>query len=379
MKLMRVRAIARKEFVHVFRDWRSLWMAIAMPVIMLILFGFALTLDVDRVPLVVWDQSNTPASRLFISQFAGSRYFSIYRHVGGYKEIERAIDTRDAMAALVIPTYFAERRESMAPARAQFIVDGSDSNTATIALGYADAIALAFSQQMVLQQIQRSGVTNTRMTVPLDVRARVWFNTDLESKNYIVPGLIGVIMMVISAMLTSLTVAKEWERGTMEQLISTPVKGAELVIGKLIPYFVLGLLDVALAVLMGQFFFHVPMRGSLLLLFGMVSVFLVGSLALGMLVSIISRTQLMANQLAMVLTFLPSFLLSGFMFPLTSMPKPLRVISYLIPARYFLTLSKGIYLKGVGLEVLGFEALLMGVFAVVMVTLAICVFKKRLT
>ncbi len=377
MKLLRVRAIARKEFLHIIRDWRSLVMAIAIPVTMLILFGFALTLDVDNVPLVIWDQSNTPASRLYVSEFTASHYFSVAGYATTYREIERAIDSGKALAALVIPYDFAERRESQASAPVQFIVDGSDSNTATIALGYADAITQTFSQQMILQQVRREGVQNLR--IPLDVRARVWFNTDLQSRNYIVPGLIGVIMMIIAAMLTSLTIAREKERGTMEQLISTPVKGPELILGKLIPYFCVGLFDVLLAVLMGRFLLDVPMRGSYLLLFAMASVFLAGTLALGILVSILSRTQLMAAQLAMVLTFLPSFLFSGFMFPITSIPEPLRKLTYIVPARYFIALSKSIYLKGVGLSVLGGEAILLVTFAAVMVTVAILTFKKKLT
>jgi ABC-2 type transport system permease protein len=212
----------------------------------------------------------------------------------------------------------------------------------------------------------------------LDLRPRVWFNADLESRNYIVPGLIAVIMMVIAALLTSLTVAREWERGTMEQLISTPVKGSELVLGKLAPYFVIGLLDMCLAVLMGRFLFHVPLRGSLLLLFGMASLYLVGVLALGLLISILTRSQLLASQFAMVLTFLPAFLLSGFIFAIPNMPRAVQIITYVVPARYFVEILKGIYLKGVGLRVLAMPAALLALFAVAMVSLAVLKFKKKL-
>ena len=214
---------------------------------------------------------------------------------------------------------------------------------------------------------------------PLDFRPRVWFNEDLESRNYIVPGLIAVIMMVIAALLTSLTVAREWERGTMEQLISTPVTGPELILGKLIPYFIIGFLDVLLAVLMGEFLFGVPLRGSVALLFGMASIFLAGTLAMGMLISIVAKSQLVASQVAILATFLPAFLLSGFMFSIANMPKVIQAITYVIPARYFITLLKGIYLKGVGLEILGLEALLLIVYAVAMVLLANVWFKKRLS
>ena len=200
----------------------------------------------------------------------------------------------------------------------------------------------------------------------------------MESKNYIIPGLIAVIMMVIAALLTSLTVAREWERGTMEQLISTPIKGWELVTGKLLPYFLIGLLDVALAVLMGEFLFQVPLRGSVALLFALAAVFLAGALALGLVISIVTKSQLLASQLAMVLTFLPSFLLSGFMYAISNMPRPIQLVTYTIPARYFVALLKGIYLKGVGLRILLLEAGLLTIFAVLIVLLAVRKFRKKL-
>jgi ABC-2 type transport system permease protein len=376
MKPMRVWAIARKESVHVLRDPRSLAMAIAIPMLLLFLFGYALTLDVDNVPIVVWDQNQSRTSRELISRFDGSRYFSIQDFVHDYDGVERAIDSGRALAAIIIPTNFGSDIESGHAAPIQLIVDGSDSNTATIAMGYADFVTLSYSQDVAINEIQRIG--GQKLHPPLDMRPRVWFNAELVSKNYIIPGLIAVIMMVIAALLTSLTVAREWERGTMEQLIATPVKGSELILGKLIPYFVLGMLDVLLAVLMGEFVFEVPLRGSILLLFGMSAVFLVGALSLGMFISIMTRGQLLASQLAMVLTFLPSFLLSGFMYAIENMPLPIQAMTHLIPARYFVVLLKGIYLKGVGLEILGVDAALLTLFAIVMVGLANWKFRKKL-
>jgi len=213
---------------------------------------------------------------------------------------------------------------------------------------------------------------------PLEVRSRVWFNADMESKNYIVPGLIAVIMLVIAALLTSLTVAREWETGTMEQLIATPILGRELVLGKLLPYFVLGMLDVFLAVGMGEFLFQVPLRGSVALLFGMAAIFLAGALSMGMVISIVAKSQLLASQLAMVLTFLPSFLLSGFLYPIRNMPKAIQGITHAIPTRYFVSLLKGIYLKGAGLSILAAEAALLTAFSITMVLLATRKFKKKL-
>lgn len=376
MKPRRVMAVARKEFIHISRDPRSLGMAIAIPMLLLVLFGYALTLDVDNVPMVVWDQDETHASREFISRFRGSIYFSIIGNVRNYREVERAIDSGRALMALVVTRGFASHIDSGRAAPVQLIVDGSDSNTATIAMGYADKVALGYSWDVAIREIQRTGGRDLHL--PVDMRPRVWFNADMESKNYIIPGLIAVIMMVIAALLTSLTVAREWERGTMEQLISTPVKGPELILGKLLPYFILGMLDVLLAVLMGKFLFQVPLRGNVALLFGMAAIFLAGALSLGMVISIVTKSQLLASQLAMVLTFLPAFLLSGFMYAISNMPKPIQLITYLIPARYFVALLKGIYLKGVGLEILAAEAVLLAIFCVFMVALANVKFKKKL-
>ncbi len=376
MNVARVAAVARKEFLHVRRDPRSLGMAIAIPMLLLVLFGYALTLDVDKVPLAVWDQSGTPESRELVGRFGGSRYFDVALRADRYAAIERAIASRQVIAAVVVPRDFAARLAMGMAAPVQFLVDGSDSNTATFALGYAEAVARSFSRDVVVRQARLSGAV--RPAEPLEVRPRVWFNEDLQSKNYIVPGLIAVIMMVIAALLTSLTVAREWEQGTMEQLIATPVRPHELVLGKLLPYFALGMLDVLIAVGMGEFLFDVPLRGSVALLFALSAVFLVGALSMGMLVSITARSQLLATQLAMVLTFLPSFLLSGFMYAIGNMPAPIRAATHVVPARYFVAILRGIYLKGVGLTVLAGEAALLSAFGAAVVVLATRKFRKTL-
>jgi ABC-2 type transport system permease protein len=376
MKAARIGAVSRKEFLHILRDPRSLGMGIAIPILLLVIYGYALTMDVDEVPLVIWDQSETPPSRELVSGFLGSRYFAWRGHVSSYPELERAIDSRQAMAALVIPADFARQIAAGRPVGVQMIVDGSDSNTATIALGYAAVVTETYSQAVTMQQIRK--ILARPPDPPLELRPRVWFNEELESRNYIVPGLIAVMMMMIAAMLTSLTVAREWERGTMEQLISTPVKGPELVLGKLLPYLAIGLLDTVIAVVMGRFVFDVPLRGSVALLFGVATVFLAGGLSLGILVSIVTRNQLMASQLAALLTLLPSVLLSGFVFEILSMPEPIRLFTYVIPARYFLDILRGIYLKGIGLEILAGEVLLLIVFSGAMLVLAMRKFRKKL-
>jgi ABC-2 type transport system permease protein len=372
----RFRAIARKEFIHVWRDPLSLAMALLMPLILLFLFGYALTLDVDRVPILVWDQSESPASRELISRFEGSRYFFVRGFTGDYRALERAIDRRDAMLALVVPRDFARVTGAGREAHVQLIADGSDANTATIALGYAESVVEAYSGELMLKAIRRMGGREVR--TPLELRPRAWFNDDLQSRNFMIPGLIAVLMMIIAALLTSLTVAREWERGTMEQLISTPVKRWELVLGKLVPYFVIGMLDVALAVGMGEVLFRVPFRGNLGLVFGTAAVFLTGALGMGLLISIVARTQALANQMAMVMTFVPAFLLSGLIFAIANMPLPIRAVTYLVPARFFITIMRGLYLKGVGLEILGLPVLFLTGFGVVVLFLATRRFRKTL-
>ncbi|MBI5443443.1 MAG: ABC transporter permease [Deltaproteobacteria bacterium] len=376
--MSRLKAVAKKELLHIARDRRSLAMAIALPVLLLFLFGYALTLDVDRVPLAVWDQDASHASRELVSRFTGSRYFSLRSTVGSYRELEAAIDTGEALLGLVIPPRFAAEvgsgREQ--PTQVQLVLDGSDSNRASIAASYAEGVVEGYSADVRAAFLRRAGAGPPRPAVEL--RPRVWFNTDMESKNYIVPGLIAVVIAVIAALLTSLTVAREWERGTMEQLISTPVKGPELVAGKLLPYLAIGMTDVLIAVLMGEFLFHVPLRGSVALLFCLSGVFVTGALSQGLLISIVTRNQLVANQMAFVTTFLPSFLLSGFIYAIRNMPIPVQGISRVFPARYFIAILRGIYLKGVGLEVVAAEALFLVAFAGAAVGLANLKFRKKL-
>ena len=374
MNFQRVFAIIRKEFVHIIRDPRSLAMAIAMPVLLIFLFGSSLSLDVDKVPLVIWDQNRTSDSREFISRFTGSRYFLLSGYVNSYEEIEQSIDKREAMLALIIPTDFSRKLETGRKADAQLIVDGSDSNTATIAIGYAKTVTDSYTSSLMLKTAQRQG--ERKVGIPLEAKPRIWFNQNMQAKNYIIPGLIAVIMMVIAALLTSLTVAREWENGTMEQLLTTPLQPRELILGKLVPYFAIGMFDVLLAVLIGEFLFQVPLRGNGALVFCMAALFLPGALTMGMLAGIITRSQLVASQLAMVLTFLPSFLLSGFMYSIANMPPFLQGLTYVVPARFFVAILKRIYLKGAGLEMFIMEAAGLVIFAVVLIVVANIKLKK---
>jgi ABC-2 type transport system permease protein len=369
----RLLAVIRKEIIQIRRDGWSLGMAFAIPMLLLLLFGSVLKLDVDNLDTVVYDQDRTQKSREFLERFEASRYFRVRAHAGGWPEVERALDSGRAQVGLVIPRNFARDLERGAVAPVQAVVDASDSNTATIALAYIDTIAARYSSQVAVQV-----AGGAEPAAAVDGRVRVWYNPDLESKFFVVPGLVAVIMTVIGGLLSSLTVAREWERGTMEQLIATPVRGPELMFGKLVPYVGIGLLDVLLAVAGGTLVFGVPLRGSLWLLLGFSLLFLLGAVGLGVLISARSRTQLMASQLAMVATLLPSFMLSGFAAPIENMPQALQIVSYAVPARYFVTALKGIFLKGVGLETLWPEALFLAAFAAVVIALTVRAFVKRL-
>ncbi len=377
MNLRRFWAVARKESIHIRRDPRSLGLAVGIPMLMLFMFGYALNLDVNRVPFVVWDQSNSVESRDLVARFTATSYFDLRGTVTRYAEVEREIDTREAWLALIVPPDYAAHLSAGRTVPVQAIVDGADSNTAAIVLGYTQAITMAHNQQIALEQIHRLAGANAPPA--LDLRTRIWFNPDLESKNFIVPGIMAVIMGLIAALLTSLTVAREWERGTMEQLISTPLRPAELILGKLLPYSVIGLANMVIAVLMAVFVFQVPLRGSVPLLFAIGTLFIVATLAQGIVISAVARQQLLASQLAMVSTFLPAFLLSGFTFAIANMPGPIQGLTHIIPARYFVSVVKGIFLRGVGFEVLWPEALFLLGFAVVVLAVAIRKTPKRLT
>jgi ABC-2 type transport system permease protein len=321
----RLLAIARKEVLQLRRDPRSLGMAFVVPALMIVFFGYVISFDVNDIKLAVLDQDRTQRSEELIEAFQSA---------------------------------------------VQAIVDGADANTAAIALNYADVLVTAYSARIALG--------TTRRVAPVTAESRVWYNETLKSSNMIVPGLVAMIMMIISAMLTALTVAREWERGTMEQLAATPVHRVEVIFGKLLPYLGIGLIDVTAAVLIGIVVFGVPFRGSPFLLFWMATFFLIGSLSLGIWISATVKSQMLATQTAMLATYLPSMILSGLMFDVGSMPIVLRAISTVVPAKYFIIVLRGIFLKGVGLAVLWAQGLAMVLFAAVALTLAVRAFRKEI-
>lgn len=367
MKLLRIKAIAKKEAIQILRDPLSLAMAFLMPVILLVIFGYAITFDIDDIATVVVDMDKSSLSREFTAELTSSGYFSIIAYTDRYGDIDGYLDSGKARIAVMIPSDFSKKMRSARTASIGVVVDGSDSNTATIAQGYIGGISEQFSQRM----------TGFRISPMINARPRVWFNPELKSRNFIVPGLIALILSVNVALLTSLTIAKEWDRGTMEQLISTPIKTPELIIGKMIPYFAIGFIDTIVSILMGTFVFGVPLRGSVVLLLTLSGVFLFGGLSWGILISIVARTQLLASQMAIVSTFLPAFLLSGFMFLIANMPKALQVVTYAVPARYFVTILNNIFLKGNPLRLLAADAALLTVYGLVVFAIANKKFKKK--
>ena len=368
--LRRLLAVAHKETLQIRRDGRSLALAFALPVILLWLFGVAITTDVRDIRMAVLDRDNTATSRGFVAAFSQSDYFSLRQALTRAEAAEALIRRGKVRVALVIPERFAADLRAGRPAPVELVLDGSDAKTATVARGYAEAIAASYSQRVQFQE--------RRVRATVSAQARVWFNETLDSKTMVVPGLIAVIMSIISAMLTSLTIAREWERGTMEQLAATPVSRAEVIFGKLLPYLGIALVDVTIALVCCVALFEVPFRGSLAV-FGLASfVFLSGVLGLGILLSATLKSQLMAIQASIFATYMPALLLSGFFFALSSMPVLLQLVSRLIPARYFVTITRGVFLRGIGLEIIWPSLVGLGVFAAAVLALSVRNFRKEL-
>jgi ABC-2 type transport system permease protein len=376
MNFRRTSAMARKELLHIIRDPRSLMAALTQPVMVLLLFGYALSLDVDRIPTIIYDADHSAVSQNLVQEFRGSKYFQIVDEVDSYKPIERAMDQRRILVGVAIPYDYSRNLLAGKEAPVQILLDGADSNTASIAMGYAQGLVQSYAVHA--REDAQSMRAGSVLRPPVDASVRVWYNPDLLSRNFIVPGLIGVITMIIAALLTSLTIAREWENGTMEQLLSTPVRPVEMALGKLSAHFLLGLVDMLIALFVGVVIFGVPLKGSWVLLLFSACAFLYGALAWGLYISAMFRNQLAAYQMGTLTSFLPAFLLSGFIYPLSNMPWIIRVISVIIPARYFIDMTKGIFLKGTGLQLLWFDLLLLIVYAVGISFLAVRKLRQKI-
>ena len=382
--IRRIGPLARKEAIHIRRDPRSLYLAIGLPIFMIVLFGYAITLDIKHVAIGVVDQDRTALSREFAAKLAASAYFDLKLTLDSPAGVEKLLDEGRVKAVVVFPSGFARDVAGRRDTSIQVLLDGSNNNTALIAMGYISRLFQKLATDLLAEEMARSGAgaagtaaAGARGGLPsVEPRIRVWYNPDLNSTDFIIPGLVAVVMMVMAGILTSLAIAREWETGTMEQLISSPVRAHEIVFGKLLPYFVLGLAQLALVVGTGTLLFGVPLRGSLFSLLIASSVFLLCGLGIGLFLSIVARTQQLAFMLAILLTLLPAFLLSGFMTPISSMPRIIQAFTYLIPARYFIIMVRGIFLKGFGFGDIWRELLLLAAFAAIV--LAGCVRRLKL-
>lgn len=376
MSLTRLLAVARKEVLQILRDTRSLGIVVVMPVALMLLFGYGVNLDLKGLPVYVYDQDGSQQSQDLLKRFQASEYFHIVRAVDNVPAIEHALDSAQAKMGIVIPWNFSRRLSGGGPVQVQALVDATDDNTANVLMGYAQAVVQGYSTGVQVAWLRRRGLTLA--PAPVDVETRTWFNEDLESSAFIIPGVLALVMSVIGAFLTSLTIAREWERGSMEQLISTPVTAMEILLGKLAPYFALGMIDVAVCAVLAIGWFHVPFRGSYMTLGFCSALFLVVVLLLGFLISVVAKNQLAASQIALIVTFLPAFLLSGFLFSIEQMPVPLQWITHVFPARYYVTLLKEIFLKGTPAAMLTADLLPLAGFTLVLALVATRSFHKRL-
>lgn len=373
--LVRVAAVADKEWLQIRRDLRSLLLSLVAPALLIILFGYALTVDVKHVRFTVYDQDRSTASRKLISEFANTEYIDIVSYSDNYKTIDDQIDAGRSAVGLVIPRKFEKDLKTGKKTAIQLIVDGSDSTSAMVAIGYVKAIIANYNIEAKIKELSRAGLSSFKL--PLDIRSRIWYNPELQSKNFIIPGLIVLILAIISALIASLTISREWERGTMETLMTTPLRPWELIAGKIIPYLFIGLFDVLMTAAVGYFIFGVPIKGSFVEFYLLALLFLTGTTGLGILISAATRVQVLSVQVAMVITYLPSFILSGFIFPIKNMPLLLQGITYLIPAKYLIVIIKGIALKGVGAVMLWTQIVFLLAFTILV--LFVCSKKLRLT
>jgi len=377
MRWHRLAAVTRKEVIQIRRDARSLLIVVAMPLVLMLAFGYGVSFDIKHIPVYVYDREGSQQSQDLLKHFQASEYFTVVKTVGSFPALVHAIDAGECRLGIVIPQDFSQRLAAGGPVSVQALLDATDNNTANLSISYSEAVAQAYSLKLQLDWLHRQG----RVSVPpsLSVDVRTWFNEDLESVVNIVPGVVAIVMAVIGSFLTSLTIAREWERGTMEQLVSTPITPLEVMVGKLVPYFVIGMLDTALCAALAVWWFDVPFRGQWSVFVLSSALFLLVVLALGYVLSVVAKSQLAASQAALIATFLPAFLLSGFLYPIDQMPAVIRLITYIIPARFFMTITRDVFLKGTPLPLLRDDLLALAVFAGLLAFLATRAFSKKLS
>jgi ABC-2 type transport system permease protein len=367
--------VAWKELLQLRRDRMTLAMMVALPLLQLLLFGYAINNDVRHMPTLVYDQDQSAASRDFAASMAATGFYDIKGHVGGYAEIERALRRGEARVALVVPPHYGEKLAAGKPAKLQLIIDGSDPQTVASATNTATGMALSRSAELMVQKLAASGSGLT--TQPVELEPSTWYNPEVRTAVYVVPGLIGVILTMTMVMLTAMAVARERERGTLEQLIVSPVKPVELVVGKIAPYVLIGYVQMTIILLAGRIIFHVPFLGSLALLYALSFVFIAANLAVGLFFSTVARTQQQAMQMSFFF-LLPNILLSGFMFPFEGIPKPAQIPALALPLTHFMRIVRAIALKGGGFEDVYAELIWLSAILGVLIVVSSLRFRKKL-
>jgi len=367
----------KKEFLQFKRDPRMYSLILFSPVIQLTLLGLAANLDVDKVRTIIYDQDKSVTSKNYIERFIGSGYFYIEDYVDNYDEVTKEIDYGNALLALVIPTDFEKKINRKETAKVQVILNGSDGNSANIASGYIQSITASFSKNILMDLMNRRGVINSPAGT-LSAEVRVWYNPALKTRNFMVPGIVGLLLSIVTLILTSLAVVKEKEIGTLEQLVVTPLKPIQIIIGKLIPFAILGFLSVVIILASMRFVFDISVKGNLFFLFISSFLYILSTLGLGLFVSTISKTQQQAMMIAIFTIMMPMIFLSGFAFPIENMPQVIQYVSYIIPLRYFINIIRGVIIKGIGFNELWLDASILLVMGVIILALSALRFKKRL-
>jgi drug efflux transport system permease protein len=373
--MRRIGHIIRKEFIQLRRDRRMTFIVLFSPVFQLFLLGYAANLDIRNIPVVFCDLDSSRTSRDFIAQFPASGYFSLQATVDRMKDVDEYIDRGKASLALILPRGMGRKLAGRESVRVQVIVDGAESQSAIVGLNYATMIGLKYSRRILLERLQSA---SPGFSVPrIEPQVRVWYNPELRSRNFMIPGVLAMVLMMITMVLTSLGIVKEKELGTMEQLIVTPMRPYELILGKLLPFFLVGLVEIAVVVSVAVFGFGVPVKGSVWLLFGLSPIFMLTTLGLGLFISTISRNQQQA-MLTAAFFIIPQIILSGFVFPIENMPHLIQWLTYVVPLRYFLVIIRGLFLKAVGLGALWDETAALIVFGLAILSLSVLRFRKKL-
>ncbi len=368
--LLRIRMMIWKEFKQISRDPRMLGVVVALPIFMLIIYGYAINLDVRHLRIGIYDQDRSRESRDFAAAFTATDYFTPVGTFNDYKEVKYALDRGKVQVMLVIDRNFARHIISGNQANIQMFFDGSNSTAAATGTSYAAQIVQEYWVKRAAEAAQRAGIAGNAGLSPVDLRVRYWYNPELRSVNFIIPGLIAIILMMLSALLTSVTVVREYERGTIELLATSPVRPFEIIIGKLVPYILISFADVLMVLLMAYYVFHIPIRGSIWLVFLASGFFLTAALGIGILISSISKSQQNAMTIAVLGTQLPTILLSDFIYPVSSMPSVIQLITNIIPAMHFIKVLRGIFLKGIGFPYIWPQLLFLLIISILLIILS---------